>query len=87
MMAQELSVQDWKEDLSRAHKSHGCIREVDVMRSTGDLNFVSIYSSIGCKISAAEVRGISNPQPSLTVQEIWYLPYGYLQPLKWQIGH
>lgn len=38
-----------------AHKFHGSIRDIEVMRSAGDLNFVTIRSSLACKISSCEV--------------------------------
>lgn len=63
-VAKEMAEEDMLADPSKAHPFYGLIHDVMVMDS-GDLNSVSIYSSLSLEIAAAEVKG--NPDATAVI--------------------
>lgn len=55
----ELADEDFKRDPGGAHQFYGSLHDMTLM-STGDLNSVSIYSSLAVRIAAEEIKGNEN---------------------------
>lgn len=63
--APDISMRYYSEDVFGSHTFPGTVRDIDFVRSTGYLNYVTLYSSLAVKIAADELKG--NPNASAVI--------------------